>query len=132
MKINKIMEKHLSLPNERNLNLNKNENEINDIRERINLIHNHNLNKNPSNKNFNCNQSFESFNSTNKNSNTNNENDSNLNSLFAEANNLKNEYIQQRTSVEELFEMEEITIKNEDLLGMYDFGDRQHNLIDVN
>jgi hypothetical protein len=125
-------------------NFNKNKNITYKFHENEkNLIYKNNNNNDSIN---NCNISFENteidsisknlnldnnYNNYNYNKNNNNNFNNTFNTLLKEADQLKNEYIQQRSSIEDIFELDEILVKNEDLLEIYDFGDRQHNLIDV-
>jgi hypothetical protein len=129
-------------------NNNKNQISVDNAKENENekTPNSNNIHNNNNDSINNCNISFENIeldtitkNSNNENNNfSNNNNNHNnnyknsFNALLKEANQLKNEYIQQRSSVEDIFELDEILLKNEDLLEIYDFGDRQHNLIDVN
>lgn len=93
------------------------------IEENNEISDNNSLNKN--------NKSFDCIYSSNKNKNIKKEYEPKLNSILKKANSLKSEYIKQRTFKEDLFESEEITLKNEEIMDLYNFGDRQFNLIEV-
>jgi hypothetical protein len=102
-------------------NSNKNSNEDN---AKVNSSNNYERNNS-------LNQSIDNSNSSNKNFEIKKENNLNLNLILKEAQWLKSEYIKQKVRKLNSFEREEIIIKTEDLIYLYDFNDKQYNLIEV-